>query len=358
MLRVVTRARSAWLLVGVWLVPALLMTLQSHYYDETADRLASWGRAALREATPWVIWMPVTPWILRRGALPGALRGRALAGTIALGLAVGIAFGLANGWVSHLAGAISYRDLGFALQMGVIDWLPYQLLVFAGVLAVGIALDGARRRRAAELGRAQLETQLAYAQLSALRAQLQPHFLFNTLNAAVALARAGDAAGTARVLVLLGGLLRQLLRSDAPQEVPLREELALLETYLEIQRVRLGDRLDVRWDIADDVRDALVPQLVLQPLVENALQHGIARRSGAGRLDIVAARRGEQLRLSVCDDGPGVAPSFSLADGTGVGLRNTQARLHRLYGDHGALALSTADDRTTAAIELPLRVGA
>jgi signal transduction histidine kinase len=350
----VTRARTAWLLVAVWALPALLITLQTYYYADGASHLTSFAKAAVREGLPWLLWPPVTPWVLRR-AEPGALRGRRLAGHVAAALAIGAAFGLVNGWLSHVVGAVDYRDLGYALQMGVIDWLPYQLLVYAGVLATGLALESARRRRAAELGRAQLETQLAYAQLSALRAQLNPHFLFNTLNAAVALARAGDAAATARVLVLLGELLRQLLRHDAPQEIPLRDELALLETYLEIQRVRLGDRLAIHWDIADDVRDALVPQLVLQPLVENALQHGIARRSRAGRLDIAAARRGEQLRLTVRDDGPGVAPGFSLAAATGVGLRNTRERLTRLYGARGELGLATEGDRTTAAIELPVR---
>ncbi len=349
------RMRSVGLLVGAWCLPALLTTLQSVYYT-TGSRLDAVAPALVREGLPWLVWVPVTPWIVRRAAAVGALRGRALVGNIALALALGVGFGLLNGGLSHLVGAKDYEHVGYALAMGVIDWLPYQLLVFAGVFAAGLALEAARRRRAAELARAQLENQLVRAQLSALQAQLQPHFLFNTLNAAVALARAGDAEATARVLVLLGDLLRTLLRSDAPQEIPLREELALLETYLEIQRVRLGDRLTIDWNIADDVRDALVPQLVLQPLVENAVQHGIARRSRAGRLDIAAVRHGDRLRLTVCDDGPGVAATFSVEQANGVGLRNTRERLRRLYGAGGELELATENDRTTAAIELPMRV--
>jgi signal transduction histidine kinase len=346
-----------WLVAAVWAAPALLVTVQSSYYDESGAVGEALVRSFLREGLPWVIWIPITPVILARAKVPGTLRRWRLAGNIALALAVSVAFGAAVGVLSHVARRkADPPSLGGELWMGVIDWLPFQPLVYAGVLATGIAIDGARRRRDAELGRARLETQLAVAQLSALRAQLQPHFLFNTLNAAVTLARAGDAAGTARVLVLLGELLRQLLRSDAPQEVPLREELALLEIYLEIQRVRFGDRLQIGWSVADEVRDALVPQLVLQPLVENALQHGIAPRTRAGRLDITAARHGDRLRLAVCDDGPGVAPDFSLAAARGVGLRNTRERLHRLYGEHGDLALATAGDRTTAAIELPLHM--
>lgn len=349
------RMRSVGLLVGAWCLPALLTTLQSVYYT-TGSRLDAVAPALFREGLPWLVWVPVTPWIVRRASAAGALRGRALVGNIALALALGVGFGLLNGWFSHLVGAKDYEHLGYALSMGVIDWLPYQLLVFAGVFAAGLALEAAHRRRAAELARAQLENQLVRAQLSALQAQLQPHFLFNTLNAAVALARAGDAEATARVLVLLGELLRTLLRSDAPQEIPLREELALLETYLEIQRVRLGDRLKIHWNIADDVRDALVPQLVLQPLVENAVQHGIARRSRAGQLDIAAVRHGDRLRLTVCDDGPGVAATFSVEQAGGLGLRNTRERLRRLYGARSELELATVNDRTTAAIELPMRV--
>jgi len=345
-----------WLLVAVWSVPALLSAIQSSTYDPESGAFV---RAFLREAVPWMMWIAITPAILRLGAQPDTLRGRRIAGHVARALAISAAFGAATGTLGHLVShSPDYKTLSGSIRMGMIDWLPFQPLVYAGVLATGIAIEAARRRREAEVGRAQLETQLAYAQLAALRAQLQPHFLFNTLNAAVALARAGDAEATARVLVLLGDLLRQLLRGDAPQEVPLRDELALLETYLEIQRVRFGERLQVAWQVADDVRDALVPQLVLQPLVENALQHGIAPRSRAGRLDITAARRGDRLRLAVCDDGPGVAPGFSIAAQRGVGLRNTRERLQRLYGERGDLALASDGERTTAAIELPLRTEA
>ncbi|HET9624354.1 MAG TPA: histidine kinase [Kofleriaceae bacterium] len=343
-----SRARMTGLLVAIWSAPAALMIVQSLMFD------GGLGESLVRDGAPWVVWVAVTPRVLAR-ADAGALRGRRLVGHIARALAIAALFGAITGALTYAVRPVHKLTFAGEIAMAITDWVPMQALVYAGVLATGMALDAARRRRAAELGRAQLETQLAYAQLAALRAQLQPHFLFNTLNAAVALARDGDAGGTARVLVLLGDLLRQLLRADAPQEIPLREELDLLATYLEIQRVRLGDRLRVEWAIADDVRDALVPQLVLQPLVENALQHGIARRTRAGQLAIRAARDGDRLRLQVSDDGPGVAAGFSLAAATGVGLRNTRDRLHRLYGERGALALATRGALTTAAIELPMR---
>jgi type II secretory pathway pseudopilin PulG len=342
-----------WIAAAVWAVPMLLATLQAYYYS--AGGAAALLHGLVREGLVWATWIPVSPMIIR-GAAITTPRGRWFLRHLVRAVGMTLLFGVVSGVLMDLT-----RHAGDPpgvlgeINMGIVDWLPLQPLIYAGVLATGVALDAARRRRDAELSRAQLETQLAHAQLSALRAQLQPHFLFNTLNAAVALARAGNTDATARVLILLGELLRQLLRSDAPQEVPLREELALLETYLEIQRVRLGDRLHVTWDIDDELRGALVPQLVLQPLVENALQHGISRRTRAGRLDITAARQGDQLRLAVSDDGPGLAPTFALADATGVGLRNTRERLHRLYGDRADLDLATADGRTTASIELPLR---
>ncbi|HSR98333.1 MAG TPA: histidine kinase [Kofleriaceae bacterium] len=348
-----SRSRLLWIAAAVWAVPMLLATLQSYYYS--AGGAAALLHGFVREGLVWATWIPVTPMIVR-GAEITAPRGSWFVRHLVRAVGMTLLFGIVSGILMDLT-----RHAGDPpgvlgeINMGIVDWLPLQPLIYAGVLATGVALDAARRRRDAELSRAQLETQLAHAQLSALRAQLQPHFLFNTLNAAVALARAGNTDATARVLILLGDLLRQLLRSDAPQEIPLREELALLETYLEIQRVRLGDRLHVTWDIDDGVRDALVPQLVLQPLVENALQHGISRRTRAGRLEITAARHGDQLRLTVSDDGPGLPPSFSLADATGVGLRNTRERLHRLYGERGDLELATADGRTTASIELPIR---
>lgn len=146
------RMRSVGLLLAAWCLSALLTTLQSVYYT-TGSRLDAVAPALVREGLLWLVWVPVTPWIVRRAAAAGALRGlgRALVGNIALALALalGVGFGLLNGWFSHLVGAKDYEHVGYALAMGVIDWLPYQLLVFAGVFAAGLALEAARRRRRA-----------------------------------------------------------------------------------------------------------------------------------------------------------------------------------------------------------------
>jgi hypothetical protein len=337
------------LVLAAWCVPAALGTLQTYWMDGSHGCGGSLSCAALREGIPWLVWVAATPVLLAAGARGKPLRR--LARHIVAVIAIAVAFGTANGLIGRTVRATpSPRTLGGDLEMSIVDWFPIQPVLYAAVLIAGYAIESTRRRRADELARARLETELATARLDALRAQLQPHFLFNTLNAAVTLARGGDTDGCARVLVLLGELLHELLRDAAPQEVPLREELRLIELYLEIQRIRFGDRLRVRWHIDDAVRDALVPQLVLQPLVENAFRHGISRKTLAGKLDITATRVGDDLELVVRDDGPGPEEPVRF----GVGLRNTGERLKRLYGDRGTIQLTGEVDGAVAAVTLPL----
>ena len=191
--------------------------------------------------------------------------------------------------------------------------------------------DARLRERAA-----QLEGQLAAAQLDALRMQLNPHFLFNTLHA-VSTLMARDVDGARRMISDLSDLLRLVLDgSDAP-ETPLDEELDMLGHYLDIERTRFADRLAVEVDVDDDTRAALVPTLILQPLVENAIKHGIAPRGEGGRISVTAVRSNGHLEIHVCDDGPGVGPSGPAREG--VGLRNTHDRLAKLYGDEASLTL-------------------
>jgi signal transduction histidine kinase len=348
-----SRSPTRWLMFAVWGVPAVLATMQTYWQGNPDGAGASLWRAFVREALPWSVWAIATPLILRE-ATRADLRRRVVGHVVAM-LAIAVAFGAVNGALGHWVRAVpSQESLVGDIQVSIVDWFAIVPLVYAGVLAVGVALEGVRRRREDELARARLEAELAAARLAALRAQIHPHFLFNTLNAAVALARAGDTDGCARVLVLLGELLQQLLRDEPPQEIPLAEELALVERYLEIQRVRFGERLVVGFRIDDAARTALVPQLVLQPLVENAFRHGLSRRSLAGKLDIAASRVGDDLQLVVSDDGPGPAPAFE----PGVGLRNTGERLRRLYGERASVRLTGDTQGAIAAVTLPWHVEA
>lgn len=229
-----------------------------------------------------------------------------------------------------------------------------EFVIAIAVLAAGFARDALIRLRAREADAAHLEAQLADARLSALRMQLNPHFLFNTLHAVSALVER-DPAGVRTMIARLSALLRRVLDGSDGHEVPLRDELALVRDYLAIQKVRLGDRLEVVEDVTDEALDALVPALLLQPLVENAVGHGIAPLEEAGTLTLSARREGGQLVVDVRDTGPGPSGSPS----RGVGLRNTRERLDALYGDGATFDLAHAPEGgARARVTLPFHTAA
>ncbi|HEY7306110.1 MAG TPA: histidine kinase [Bryobacteraceae bacterium] len=194
-----------------------------------------------------------------------------------------------------------------------------------------------------ELQASELKTQLARAQLSALKMQLQPHFLFNTLNAITVLVRQHKVQLAEEMLGRLSDLLRCVLEDVEAQEVPLRRELEYLRLYLSIQQVRFQDRLVTNIAADPETLDAAVPQMALQPIVENAIRHGLGRRATAGRIEITACILDGNLMIKVEDDGPGFAPASSPRS-AGIGLANTRARLAQLYGDRGQLLTGNRDE--------------
>jgi LytS/YehU family sensor histidine kinase len=186
---------------------------------------------------------------------------------------------------------------------------------------------------------AHLEAELAAARLQSLRGHLQPHFLFNSLHSIAALARAGDTAGVVRLIAALSDLLRHVLDAG-DRHTSLREELTIVDRYLEIQRARFADRLTVTVDLAHDVADARVPLLIVQPLVENAVRHGLSTRVREGSLVVRAVRDNGLVRIDVEDTGIGLPPGWRLRDATGTGLRNLASRLAAEFGDRAALDVS------------------
>jgi signal transduction histidine kinase len=208
------------------------------------------------------------------------------------------------------------------------DW---EMMTYWAVIGLSQAIDYRHESQERELTAAQLETRLAEAQLQALQRQLHPHFLFNTLHTISALIHR-DPQSADDMLARLSDLLRLTLDRLGTQQVTLEEELDFLRKYLEIEQTRFGDRLQVHMDIEAGTLDAALPNLLLQPLVENALRHGIGPKIGGGRVDVRACREGDQLRLVVTDDGHGVSADKLNAFNTGVGLRNTRSRLEHLYG--------------------------
>jgi two-component system LytT family sensor kinase len=233
----------------------------------------------------------------------------------------------------------------------------YRVLGYGFVLSFSYALDYQERYKDKALQSSRLESQLAHARLEALKMQLQPHFLFNTLNAISALLHK-DPDAADRMIARLGDFLRMTLDNDAGHEVPLSKEMTFLNCYLAIEKVRFEDRLTTRLDVAPDAAGALVPNLILQPIVENAIRHGIGRMVGAGRIEVEAARENGRLRLRVKDNGPGPAAAASDGDprGCGVGLANTRRRLAQLYGEAHQLELSGAPGQgCTVTLEIPFR---
>ena len=211
-------------------------------------------------------------------------------------------------------------------------FLPVNILIYWIILVIIYALDYYRKYQEGELKASELRAQLAQAQLQALKMQLHPHFLFNTLNAVSELVYK-DPDAAEQMIAQLSDMLRLSLDKVGVQEVALKEELDFLSKYLEIEQTRFRDRLSVELHIDPRALDACVPNMILQPLVENAVRHGIAPRAAGGRIEIRARRAGRMLHVSVRDDGRGLpAEPEQLATKGGVGLSNTRARLERLYG--------------------------
>ena len=215
------------------------------------------------------------------------------------------------------------------------------LFFYWAILAVGHVLNYYRRWRERELLASQLEAKLAQTQLQILKMQLHPHFLFNTLNAISALIHQ-DVELADRMIARLGDLLRTTLDNANQQEVPFKQELGFIQPYLEIEKARLGARLTVEVEVDPEVMDALVPNLILQPLVENAIRHGIAVYPGPGRIYIRACRDNGCLRMMVRDTGPGLPATADVLKG--IGLANTRARLGKLYGSNQHLKLTNSPE--------------
>jgi two-component system, LytTR family, sensor kinase len=234
--------------------------------------------------------------------------------------------------------------------------LGSDLLVYGAVLGICYAIDYYRKYREREFLAAQLETQLAQAQLDSLRMQLHPHFLFNTLNGIVGLVRDNRNEAAVSMLVGLSDLLRHALEHSDKQEVELREELNFIKLYLSIQEMRFSDRLQIELDIDPATTKALVPNLILQPLAENALHHGIARSAALGLVGISSHIENGFLRLTVYDNGVGLPTNWQLKSSGGIGLANTAARLQQLYNENHRLDIRNREEGgVEVVIVMPLR---
>ncbi len=348
------------LLLAGWLVLAVFFIARNVIVAASLGQPVDWEWSVFHEALYWLVWaafaMLIFAWAERFRIERGAGL-KPVAAHLGLMAAVGPAQITINYAIHLLAlvavGGIPAADMGgwFTDRGPAILWLSVTNYGYYWViLGAYYAFDYSRKYRAQKLQSAELEARLSRAQLDTLRAQLHPHFLFNTLNSVAVLALEEPEKANAMIR-RLSELLRITLDSAGRHEVPLAEELHTLQHYLAIQQIRLEERLHVTMDVDPDTLDAPVPTLILQPIVENAIRHGIDPRVAGGTIVVRAARQRDRLLLQVTDDGHGLATA---GDREGIGLGNTRARLAELYGGSHRLDLRDVPGGGLAvSIEIP-----
>jgi len=355
--RDIWRAASArWRVVATVLIVftalGLLFSTQTYLdslYSRTRLSAVQSLTLALAGWYGWAVLLPVVFWVARRFPLTRPLRARHVSVHLLASLALTFGKLAATG---ALLGAAGFAPRQVTSTINIpLNYVTYWAI--AGAVWV------ANLRRYERLRASQLEASLATARLDALALQLQPHFLFNTLNSIAELMHENVEAAE-RMVDRLSTLLRASLDAPIGHEVPLERELAFLDEYLSIERVRLEQRLRVQLNVTPDARTCLVPRLLLQPIVENAVRHAVAPRREGGTIAIEGARRGDRLVLHVADDGPGLNHPPARPESTdGIGLTNVRARLQALYGEAQALEIRAHDaGGVDVRIELPFRVAA
>ena len=334
------RRSVRWLIIfGVWTMVGLFMTSQDYLRHSRNNRPVDIFKLLFLMELPFAyLWALLTPMLLKLARRFRIERGRVLRNSLVHIFAslffsvitmVGISTVSTLLFVEPAARQFSIKSL----LLSIYNYFDYYILIYWLILMISHAFDYYSRYREGELRASQLQAQLAQAELQALKMQLHPHFLFNTLHSISAL-QLKDIAAANRMIARLGDFLRLTLDNSGAQEVSLQKELEFLKCYLEIERIRFQDRLTVNMEVEPQTLDARVPNLILQPIVENAIKHGISPRAAPGRIDIRAKRENGLLRLQVEDNGRGIGANAKGANiiKEGVGLSNTRARLEQLYG--------------------------
>lgn len=334
------------LIVLVWTMIGLFFTGQFYFSMWRNERPIPLTEALATQFSFVYIWALVTPlavWLVRRFPIEQERWARRVAGHVLCSTLFVIVVGCllyAFNYFYFLQPSGRTHEFG-RLVRNVIANASENYGIYGLILLSLHSVRYYQRYREGELKAAQLQTQLAQAQLQALRMQLHPHFLFNTLHSISSLIHQ-DPEAADKMIARLGDFLRLTLENSGTPEVTLKQELEFLKCYLEIQRIRFYDRLTTHLDIDPRALNTRVPNLILQPIVENAIRHGIAPRSTPGHIQILAEQKNGTLRLEVTDNGPGLRPNQNPRQGfrEGLGLANTQARLAQLYGSNFCFELA------------------
>jgi two-component system LytT family sensor kinase len=351
-------ARWIWI-ASLWLAFGLVDATQTVFVMRSEGMHHAWGILFLTSVLVWVVWALATPLIMRLGRrFPPVKPGSIMMwfSHLSACAAIGLTF---SAWTSGLDFLLNPYAYTSRSQTFVGLWfntfyngILSSLLLYAVVLAVNYVLESRARLAYQQTETARLNEQLSKAQLDALRRQIEPHFLFNTLNAVTGLVREGRNETAVSMIAELSDFMRRVLNDSSRQEVPLGEEMEFAQRYLEIQKVRFAERLQLSVDVPDELLLAQVPTLILQPIVENAVKHGIAKRAQGGKIHIAAFRSNGALTVSVYNDGPGL-PASSETLQPGIGIANMRTRLHSLYGDAFALHL---ENRESGGVEVSVSV--
>jgi len=353
------RRSTQWLFIfGAWTLPGLYFTIQVYLQHAYEDRPITLTQAFLRGVVFWLLWVVSSPlilWLARTFPIP---RKEWLDG-LSFHVPAGFIFSFAHLLFyvvisSRLGNGVwpdSVSDLLAEFQPIFLSSFAWWSLIYWTILVASYAFDYHQRYQEGQLKASQLETQLAQSQLQTLKMQLHPHFLFNTLHSISALMRE-DVEAADQMIARLGEFLRMTLRNSGEQETTLEQELKFLECYLGIEKLRFQDRLTTRIEAEPVTMEARVPNLFLQPIVENAIRHGIAQQTNAGVVTISARRDNGRLHIEVRDNGPGLILKNDVADG--VGLANTRSRLQRLYGDeHHFGMMNAVEGGLVVTLEIP-----
>jgi two-component system, LytTR family, sensor kinase len=338
-----TARQWVWM-ASIWVGLGLFNALQTVFVMRSERMHHAWLILFATVMFSWLPWALATPLILRLARkFPPAKPIRILTWLVHLSscTAMGLIFSAWTSWLDFLFNPYldpapsPFMELWFDKFFN--GWFSYVIL-YAAILTLNYVLDSQKRLALQQTETARLNEQLMKAQLHALRQQIEPHFLFNTLNAVAGLVREGRNDSAVSMIAGLSDLLRRMLDDSARQQVPLREEMEFAQKYLNIQKVRFADRLQIDLDVPGELYSAQVPSLILQPMVENAIKHGIAKRAQGGTVRIAASHRDGILTLSVCNDGPTMPLEWETTR-TGIGISNVRTRLKTLYGEAFELSM-------------------
>jgi two-component system LytT family sensor kinase len=336
-------------IASIWFGIGLLDATQTVFVMRAEGMHHAWVSLFMTLLLSWLPWALATPFVLRLGRRnpPMQLRPFSTWGTHFVScFLIGL---VSAAWLASLEELLNPWAKVPAREPFVHFWLHKfyngllsYLILYGTILVVSYMLDSRERLALQQTESARLNAQLSKAQLNALRRQMEPHFLFNTLNAIAGLVRQERNDAAVNMIAGLSDLLRRVLEDSNRQEVPLGEEMEFLERYLDIQKVRFAERLQLSVDVPRELFRAQVPSLILQPMVENAVKHGIAKRVQGGAIRITAFRSNGRLTLRVYNDGPAL-PADLEKNGSGIGIANVRTRLQSLYGDGFEFSMRNQD---------------